>query len=138
VIDRNATNRTVVRLAAQSWGMQVEETDNAIAALTNLCSTNQQEKFYDIVLVDWQLLKIDREFRFQLMRIQPLLKHTQFILMTEITETQKAKHWLKLAFASHLVKPITETRFKNTILKVLNTHDKSSNQLNERINVSKG
>lgn len=137
VIDRNTTNRTVVILAAKSWGMQVEETDNAVAALTNLCSDTAQQNFYDVVLVDWQLLKFDREFRSQLMRIQPLLNPTKFVLMTEITETQKAKHLLDLAFASYLIKPITESRLKTAMLKVLFSPNESSRQMNEKINIAK-
>jgi two-component system, sensor histidine kinase and response regulator len=137
VIDRNATNRTVVILAAKSWGMQVEETDNAVAALTNLCSDTAQQHFYDVILVDWQLLKLDREFRAQLMRIQPMLKATKLILMTEITETQKANHLLNLALASYLVKPITESRLKTAILKVIVFHKESSSQIKEKINLAK-
>ncbi|WP_242050026.1 response regulator [Planktothricoides raciborskii] len=137
VIDRNATNRTVVILAAKSWGMQVEETDNAVAALTNLCSDSAQQNFYHVVLVDWQMLKLDRDFRAQLMRIKPVLKPTKFVLMTEITETQKAKHLLELAFATYLVKPITESRLKTAMLKVLFSPNESSSQMKEKINFAK-
>ncbi len=137
VIDRNTTNRTVVILAAQSWGMQVEEIDNPVTALTNLCSGTAQQNFYDVVLVDWQLLKLDLEFRSQLIRIQPLLNPTKFVLMTEITETQKAKHLLDLAFATYLVKPITESRLKTAMLKVLYSPNESSSQMNEKIKFAK-
>jgi PAS domain S-box-containing protein len=119
VIDQNPTNRTVVRLAAKTWGMTVEETDNPVTALTHLCSVTAQAIPYDVVLLDWDMLKSDREFRAQLLRLQPALKSTQVILMTTISNHKKIKQLSGLTFSDYLVKPIIERRLQGTIMKGL-------------------
>ncbi len=137
IIDQNDPNRTVVRLAANTWGIEVEERDNAVAALTNLCSVTSQANPYDVVLVDWQILKSNRAFRAQLIRIQPILRTTQFILMTSITDNQKAKQLVELAFADYLVKPITESRFKQTMLKLFGVKSSKQQRISSPKNRSK-
>lgn len=137
VIDKNATNRTVIILAAQRWGMQVEATDNALEALTSLCSDPTHKNFYHLVLLDWQILKLNLEFRSQLMRLQPIIKPTKFVLMISISESQEAKQFLDLALAGYLIKPITESRLKNVMLKVLvDEHQELPSQMNQSINLA--
>ena len=119
VADTNQTNRQVVRLLATLWGMQVEEADNGINSLTRICAALAQGNPYDLVLLDWQLPRMESDILGQLVRLQPALGKTKLILMISVNQTEKAKNLLDFGFTDYLVKPIRESKLLEIFLQVM-------------------
>ncbi|MEB3830064.1 PAS domain S-box protein [Phormidium sp. CCY1219] len=118
VMDSHLTNRTVVQFSAQMWGINVEETDSSISALTRLCSAAKTTP-YDVALLDFDELHPNPNILGQLIRLKPVLERTKLVLMISLGQVNRAQKLLEFGFAGYLIKPVKERRVLDCLASVL-------------------
>jgi len=132
IVDDNATNRKILTLQCEYWGLQPIAFGSGQAALTYL-----QNNHFDIGILDMQMPEMDgimlaREIK----KIQDLAEKP-LIMLTSIGFNSNAKETQKL-FAAYVNKPIKHTQLSEIILKILSPlrnesveKKKSKEELNE-------
>ncbi|UBF29532.1 response regulator [Kovacikia minuta CCNUW1] len=119
VVDDNATNRKILRYQASSWGMQVDEAENATTALQLLRQQAIAETPYKLVILDMQMPEVDGEMLGSQILSDPLLSNTHLIMMTSLNHRGSARRVLKLGFSAYLVKPVKQSRLLDCIINTL-------------------
>ena len=115
VVDDNQTNRRVVELAGQKWGMKVDAVPGADVALKRLAAGAH----YDVIVLDYQMPQMDGVMLARRL-IQDGLKVPR-ILMTSLgsrTDMQLAEREL---FNVCLSKPVKPAQLQQALFKAMET-----------------
>jgi signal transduction histidine kinase/CheY-like chemotaxis protein len=112
VVDDNPTNRQIVRLQAQSWGMFVVEAASGEEALASL----QEEPPFDIAVLDMQMPNMDGLTLAEIIQRNPDNYKLPLILLTSVGINTPS---LEKYFAAILNKPIKSSRFYNILISIL-------------------
>jgi signal transduction histidine kinase/DNA-binding response OmpR family regulator/HPt (histidine-containing phosphotransfer) domain-containing protein len=130
IVDDNATNRRILFLQTQSWGMvpQVCESGEAALALIRTCPTP-----FDVALLDMQMPEIDGLELAKQIKAIPSSAALPLIMLTSLGQREVSKDF---EFAAFLNKPVKASQLYNAIVavfaeldqaKVVNTNTKASN-----------
>jgi PAS domain S-box-containing protein len=119
VVDDNATNRKVIYHQAARWGMQVDEAENAAAALNALHAALAQNMPYDVVLIDMQMPAVDGLTLGEEIKADLALAETPLIMLASTNQREEVQRAIKIGFATYLVKPIKPSRLFKMLKKVL-------------------
>jgi PAS domain S-box-containing protein len=127
VIDDNATNRKILHHQAIRWGMQVDEADSAIKGLTALQTAAEQQKPYDIAIIDMQMPDVDGMTLGIQIKENPAIANVPLIMLTSTNQRDEVKRSLDIGFASYLVKPVKASRLLDAIINILDNKSKINN-----------
>ena len=111
VVDRNATNRQIITLQAQAWGMQVRAADSAAQALSWL---HQGEKFAMAVL-DLQLPPVDGVSFATLIHTLPGYEELPLIVLSAVSQPPPAIPDQKANLVTCLSKPIKQSQIHDVL-----------------------
>lgn len=120
VVDDNATNRKVVRHQALSWGMQVDEAGSSAIALQQLRCKAQQNCPYDIAILDMQMPEMDGKTLGYYIKVDPLLHHTQLVMLTSLQQQGTTTDLLEMGFSACLTKPVKQSRLFSCLITIIN------------------
>lgn len=113
VVDDNDTNRSILKLQAQSWGIIVEEAENGDRALELL----SQNRVYDAAILDLKMPGMDGITLGTKIREHPNYKNLPLVILTSMG-IQEIDIPDRL-FEAFLNKPIKQFQLYNVLLKVL-------------------
>jgi signal transduction histidine kinase/CheY-like chemotaxis protein len=111
VVDDNATNRRVLTLQTQTWGIQVEDTDSPAQALAWLA----QGQRYDIAILDMHMPEMDGMTLAK--EIRPLRPDMPLILFSSLGRKEAGDD--AGIFRAYLSKPLRQSRLFDTLVTVL-------------------
>ncbi len=116
IVDDNKTNRRVLTLQAQSWGMLPIVFENPLEALKAI----QRGEKYDICVLDMHMPEMDgttlaREIR----------KKDSAIPLIMLTSLGWREEGEAAAFSAYLTKPVKQSSLYNTVINVLSLQDKT-------------
>ncbi|MCP2728685.1 response regulator [Limnofasciculus baicalensis] len=114
VVDDNPTNRQIVRLQAQSWGMFVVEAASGEEALACL----QEEPLFDIAVLDMQMPNMDGLTLAEIIYRNHNNPKLPLILLTSVGINKPV---LEKYFAAIMTKPIKSLRLYNSLISILST-----------------
>ncbi len=114
VVDDNPTNRQIVRLQAQSWGMFVVEAASGEEALACL----QEEPPFDIAVLDMQMPNMDGLTLAEIIHRNYNNPKLPLILLTSVGINKPV---LEKYFAEIMTKPIKSLRLYNSLISILST-----------------
>ncbi|MEA5568225.1 response regulator [Anabaena sp. UHCC 0399] len=123
VVDDNATNRKIIYHQATRWAMQVDQADSADAALRAMIAACQQNKPYDVVLIDMQMPQTDGLELGEQIRDNFAIAATPLIMITSTNQRAEIHQAFNIGFAAYLVKPLKASRLLDTIMNVLGNQD---------------
>ena len=120
IVHERKTIREVVRRLATHWQMEVEEVEQSWMLVPKLRQVGQQNRPYDIALIDLQLLTLNETILIQM--LLPILQQqpTRWILLTTMNQRQRAQEFLELGFAGYLTKPLKASRLFDCLMSVIN------------------
>ncbi|MDX2217184.1 MAG: response regulator, partial [Oculatellaceae cyanobacterium bins.114] len=118
IVDDNATNRKVIRHQALYWEMQVDEAESGAIALQQLRHQVEQNRPYDLAILDMQMPDMDGKTLGCQIKADPRLKQTQLVMLTSLHQQGTAANLLDLGFAACLLKPVRQSRLLNCLLTV--------------------
>jgi signal transduction histidine kinase/DNA-binding response OmpR family regulator len=115
VVDDNPTNRGILALQAESWGMIVQAADSAAAALKLLGRGDP----FDLAVLDMQMPGMDGV---QLAAAIHALPHAQALPLILLTSLgRRAEEWKNANFAACLAKPVKASQMYEALLAVIDT-----------------
>ncbi|WP_242058431.1 response regulator [Microcoleus sp. FACHB-SPT15] len=114
IVDDNATNRKILALQAQSWGMLTKLTQSGFEALDCL----QQGEVFDMAILDMQMPKMDGLTLAAEIRKQPGYQKLPLIMLTSIGRPDPSYHVAPVDFAAFLTKPIKQSHLFNVVSRV--------------------
>ncbi|MGF1479695.1 MAG: PAS domain S-box protein [Cyanophyceae cyanobacterium] len=113
VVDDNATNRKILTLEAQGWGMKVRAAESGQQALGWLAAGEP----FDLAVLDMQMpymdgLTLARE-------IHALAEYRELPLVMLSSISEHVQHCSRAEFAASLTKPVKQSQLYNTLVQVL-------------------
>ncbi|MEQ8753676.1 MAG: PAS domain S-box protein [Coleofasciculus sp. G1-WW12-02] len=115
VVDDNATNRQIITLQAQSWGMEVITAESGEQALNWLAAREP----FDLAVLDWQMPEMDG-FTLAL-RIEALPKSEPLplVMLSSVGRQTPYQPDDMPNFAAFLTKPIKQSQLYNVFVAIL-------------------
>ncbi len=113
VVDDNATNRRLVTLQTESWGMVPEAAASGPEALARL----QRGEAYDVALLDMQMPEMDGLQLAEAIRRYRDADALPLVMLTSLGREMTDER--AVAFAAFLTKPIKASQLYNTLMGVL-------------------
>ncbi|AFZ11214.1 multi-sensor hybrid histidine kinase [Crinalium epipsammum PCC 9333] len=115
IVDDNATNRKILTLQAQSWGMLSNAVTGGNEALECLSRGEQ----YDIAVLDMQMPEMDGLTLAAEIRKLPQFQHLPLVMLTSLGRSRIVEQGVKHNFAAFLSKPIKQEQLYNVFLQAL-------------------
>jgi CheY-like chemotaxis protein len=111
IVEDNATNRKILTLQAQSWGMQAEAAASGAEALDWL----REGKRFDMAVLDMQMPDMDGLSLANAMRALPDRQTLPLVMLTSLGREEKGERVDKVNFAAFLNKPIKQSQLYNAL-----------------------
>ncbi|WP_019028038.1 response regulator [Colwellia piezophila] len=117
LVDDNASAREILSNIITGFGLQVEQTDNGVDALTMLQQADNTRPF-DLVFMDWKMPTLDGVATISQMQENTSLQHLPTVIMvTAFGKEQLSQAAKNINISSYLTKPVTPSNLFNAILK---------------------
>ncbi|MFW6357921.1 MAG: response regulator [Chroococcales cyanobacterium] len=115
VVDDNATNRQILTLQAQSWGMVVSAAKSGFEALNWM---NQGQTF-DLAILDFQMPDLDGVTLAKRIHQLESYQTLPLVMLSSVGILPEEDSSAKVEFAAFLNKPIKQSHLYNTLLQIL-------------------
>ncbi len=132
VVDDNATNRKILALQTQTWGMEVVLASSGTEALEHI----RQDEFFDLAILDMHMPDMDGLTLAQEMRTYRDAQTLPLVMLTSLGQQEAKSHTIE--FAAFLNKPIKASQLYNTLseifaseIEVLAQHSKKEQESQE-------
>jgi two-component system sensor histidine kinase/response regulator len=117
VVDDNATNREILQLQLEAWGLSVDQADCAPAALTRLANPGQH---YDLVILDWHMPGISGLELARRIRQDERLRAMPLIMLSSAAVDDAGRTIRKAGISTYTSKPVRQSRLMDCLLMALN------------------
>ena len=115
VIDSSQTGRRILGEQLAQWGMRVASLASGAEAIRQLRGAVEEDDPYRLAILSTQLEGMDPEALGDLVKCDPALCETDFVLVTPVGERGDAKRLEEIGFSGYLVKPVKEAALKETL-----------------------
>ena len=115
IVDDNATNRQILTLQAQSWGMPSLAASSGIEALNWLAKGEQ----FDMAILDMQMPEMDGLTLAGEIRKQFKGKDLPLVMLTSIGKPEIQSQAIDAGFAAFLSKPVKQSQLYNVLTHIL-------------------
>ncbi|MEG3841583.1 response regulator [Microcoleus sp. herbarium14] len=114
IVDDNATNRQILTLQAQSWGMVARASASARLALDWLAAKEE----FDLAVLDMQMPEMDGLALAAQIRRYPDGKKLPLVMLTSIGRQEINTPAVEVDFAAFLNKPIKQSQLYNVLINI--------------------
>ena len=114
IVDDNATNRKILTLQGQSWGMITRAATSGFESLQWL----RQGDPFDIAILDMQMPQMDGLTLATEIRKQPNYQKLPLIMLTSMGRQETALRTDTVNFAAFLNKPVKQSHLYNELLQI--------------------
>ncbi|MFP4414055.1 PAS domain S-box protein [Coleofasciculus sp.] len=115
VVDDNATNRQIITLQAQSWGMEVKTAESGEQALNWLADSEP----FDLAVLDWQMPQMDGLTLALQIQALPNGEQIPLVMLSSVGQQTPYKPDDMPNFAAFLTKPIKQSQLYNVFVAIL-------------------
>jgi len=115
IVDDHPTNRQILTLQAQSWGMLTR----AAASGGEACEWLSQGEAFDIAILDMQMPQMDGLTLASKIQQQPNYQDLPLVMLTSLGSTEINDRDRDVKFAAFLTKPIKQSHLYNVLLNIL-------------------
>lgn len=115
IVDDNPTNRQILTLQTQSWGILSRAVESGAKAMELI---GQKEQF-DLAIIDMQMPQMDGLTLAAEIRQQPEYQKLPLIMLTSIGCPETNSNVSEVNFSAFLTKPIKQSHLYNVLLNVL-------------------
>lgn len=127
IVDDNITNRQILTLQAQSWGMQSYAVASGMEALQSL----QQGQRFDVAILDMQMPDMDGLRLAQAIRQVPGGDTLPLVLLTSLHKQDLKLQNYDVKFAATLTKPIKQAQLYEVLVLTIYGHQAANQMLPE-------
>ncbi|MEG4623622.1 response regulator [Microcoleus sp. w1-18aA5] len=114
IVDDNATNRRILTLQAQSWGMVARASASARLALDWLAA----KEMFDLAVLDMQMPEMDGLALAAQIRRYPDCEKLPLVMLTSIGRQEINPPAMEMDFAAFLNKPIKQSQLYNVLINI--------------------
>lgn len=114
IVDDNATNRQLLTLQAQSWGMVTKASASARLALDWLAAKEE----FDLAVLDMQMPEMDGLTLAEQIRQFPEGEQLPLVMLTSMGRQEIGNLGLDVDFAAFLNKPIKQSQLYNVLINI--------------------
>jgi PAS domain S-box-containing protein len=114
-VDDNATNRKIISLQAESWGMLVKAVDSGAAALALL----RQKRDFDLAILDMQMPEMDGLSLAVQIQSMPAYANLPLVMLSSVGKLTSEEIGGRVSFAAFLSKPIKQSQLYEVLVSVL-------------------
>ena len=114
VVDDNTTNRQILTVQAQSWGMQIRAAESGSQALELIC----QGKQFDIAVLDMQMSNMDDLSLAAHIHSLPGCEELPIIILSSIGQPLQEEPGQRADFVTFLSKPIKQSQLYNVFASI--------------------
>ncbi|PSB28964.1 multi-sensor hybrid histidine kinase, partial [filamentous cyanobacterium Phorm 46] len=114
IVDDNATNRQILTLQAQSWGMVARASASARLALDWLAAKEE----FDLAVLDMQMPEMDGLALAAEIRRYPDREKLPLVMLTSIGRQEINTPAIEVDFAAFLNKPIKQSQLYNVLINI--------------------
>ena len=115
IVDDNATNRRILTLQTQAWGMQ----SVAVASGEEALKLLRREPSLDLAILDMHIPEMDGLTLAEKIRQEPGLHELLLIMLTSLGQHEEEEDARLREFAAFLMKPVKPSQLYNTLSDVL-------------------
>ena len=115
VVDDNATNRRILTLQMQKWGINVLTADNGLQALELI---SVAEKF-DMAIIDMRMPEMDGSSLSSQIRSLPGYEQLPIVILSSVDRFTQQQLAVKSEFTALLNKPIKQSQLYDTCVRIL-------------------
>lgn len=119
IVDDNQTNRTILRHQLTSWGMKPHTAKDASQALEMLQTAAEEDRAYDIAILDFQMPEMDGLTLAQEIRSDSRLEHTRLVLLTSVGRRGDGERARDVGVDAYLTKPVRQSQLHDCLRTVL-------------------
>ena len=109
VVDDNATNREILTVLLNSWGMRTEEASGGAIALDLMHESMRKGDPFKAVVTDMLMPEMNGEELGGAIKSDEPLRETHLVMMTSIGQRGDAKRTEAIGFESYLTKPVRQS-----------------------------
>ncbi|WP_320043358.1 PAS domain S-box protein [uncultured Desulfobacter sp.] len=119
VVDDNPISRTVLGKMLKAMSFQAIEADNAETGMAKIETAREQNKPFDLILMDWQMPGMDGLQAFK--KIKTVLKEKipTIIMVSAYAREKLAQKGNRLGLDGYLIKPVSPSSLFDSIITVL-------------------
>ncbi len=114
VVDDNATNRRILKLQVESWGMSSNEFEKPAQAVQDL----EKGTHYDIAILDYQMPEVDGIALARMIRAIPQISQFPIIVLTSLGRKEDSDLLQELNIKKFLNKPIKQSQLYESLVSV--------------------
>jgi PAS domain S-box-containing protein len=114
IVDDNATNRRILTLQAESWGMVARASASASLALDWLAA----KEVFDLAVLDMQMPEMDGLALAAQIRRYPDCENLPLVMVTSIGRQEINTPAIEVDFAAFLNKPIKQSQLYNVLINI--------------------
>ena len=119
VVDDNQTNRTILRHQLSSWGIKPHTAKDAYQALEMMQTAAEEERPYDIAVIDYQMPGMDGIVLANTIRSIPALASSRIVLLTSVGAQGENKRAHEAGVDAYLTKPVHQPNLFACLCKVM-------------------
>jgi PAS domain S-box-containing protein len=124
VVDDNQTNRTILIKILESFHYVPAAVESGKKAIPILKQSLEQNKPFDLVLLDMQMPEMDGEETLRLIQNDPRIKEIPVVILTSIGQRGDTNRLEALGAAGYLLKPVKQSQLYDTIITILSKKKK--------------
>jgi signal transduction histidine kinase/DNA-binding response OmpR family regulator len=115
IVDDNATNRQILTLQAQSWGMIPQAVESGYDAIACL----EREEPFDLAILDMQMPEMDGLTLAAQIRQRPNCQRLPLVMLTSIGKLETQFQFVQAEFAAFLNKPVKQSHLYNVLIQIV-------------------
>jgi PAS domain S-box-containing protein len=115
VVDDNATNREILYKQMTQWGMEIDLASDGPTAIKMLKAAVKKKKIYHVAILDMQMPGMDGEMLGRVIKADPLIKHTNMVMMTSLGTLSEARRFAEIGFVAYLTKPTRHHELRSVL-----------------------
>ena len=108
IVDGNNTNRTILRHQLSGWDIKAHTAKDAAQALEMLTTAVQENRPYDLAVLDWSMPDMDGLTLAQTIRTNPALAGIRLVMLTSVGQRGSGKRVRQAGIQAYLTKPVLE------------------------------
>lgn len=129
IVDDLEINRVILSEQLRNWGASFETANSAMSALDLLGDLNRAAQPFDIMILDFQMPKIDGFELAKRIRTMAGFAETPMILLSSVEQTAESKIQKEYGFSEVLMKPARAAVLKWAIATALNIEKQPSESI---------
>ena len=126
VVDDNETNREILHVQLNTWGMCPQEVPDGESGLQRLKEAADIGEPFQLAILDMQMPEMDGEMLGRAIRSTPLFDDTLLVMMTSLGQREDKKKLGEIGFAAYLTKPVRQTDLFTSLISVLAGHKENT------------